>query len=334
MRYLNCGSLLVCALLFCSPAEAGPSCSKKPDHPDCTPDGDSSANSGEITGSDGPDNLCSLATADDDRVQGLGGNDTLCGFAGNDNLGGGDGDDLLIGGTGNDTFDTGAGDDTIYAGAGDDRILGDAGNDTIHGDLSDPLEDPGAGGPGEDWISYNSTGQKIHLDFTTRPGTITNVLTGDIDTVTGVEKVTGPLEDDVFYGGPAAEFFGGGRGNDYIHGGPGDDFIGADRGNDVVRGGKGSDRVRGAENSDVFQFHRVDYVANETDIVEDFNIRQDSLLIVDMFVIGVTHPKPGGNGPKADTEATLGDCTGAAVGTIVFWDVTLDESFFLDHNGC
>jgi len=330
-----CGlALLSLAVVLLIPTGASAHCAGKHtgDHPHCS-GGDGSANPGEITGSDGPDDLCPLATEFDDLVTGLGDDDTLCGFGGDDNLQGDSGDDVLIGGTGNDTLGTGDGNDTVYAGAGDDRILGDAGNDTIHGDLSDDVKDPGAGGPGEDWISYNGFGQQIIVDFTTSPGTIENVLTGDIDTVTGVEKVTGPLEDDVFYGGPGDEWFGGGRGDDYFHGGAGNDFIGADRGNDTIRGGQGSDQLRGAEHADTFEFFREDYVANEVDVVEDFNTKADSLLIDGMFVMGVTYPQPGGGAGKADTEATLRDCTtGNPVGTIVFWDISLDESFFPD--GC
>ncbi len=324
--------LLTAAILIPMGASAHCSGRHTGDHPHCPDDG-GPGNSGEITGTDGPDDLCPWATSADDTVVGLGGNDTLCGFAGNDSLQGDDGDDLLIGGVGNDVLGTGSGNDTVFAGAGDDRILGDAGSDIIHGDQSDPVKDPSASGPGNDWISYNNTGQQIILDFTISPGTITNVLTGDVDTVTGVEKVTGPAGDDQFYGGPGDEFFGGGRGDDYFHGGAGDDFIGADRGNDTIRGGQGSDQLRGAENKDVFEFFREDYVANEIDVVEDFNIKNDSLVINGMFVMGITYPQPGGGGAKADTEATLRDCLGNAVGTIVFWDISLDENFFPDDCG-
>jgi Ca2+-binding RTX toxin-like protein len=323
---------LAVAILF--PLGASAHCGGKHtgDHPHCS-DGGGSPNPGEITGTEGSDDLCPFATEFDDLVKGLGGDDTLCGFAGDDNLQGDAGNDMLIGGLGNDTLGAGEGDDTVYAGAGDDRILADVGNDTIHGDASDPVKDPGAGGAGFDWISFNSTGQQIIVDFTTSPGTITNILTGDIDTVTGVEKVTGPLEDDQFYGGPGDEFFGGGRGDDYFHGGAGNDFIGADRGNDTIRGGQGSDQLRGAEHEDVFEFYREDYVSGEVDVVEDFSTRKDSLVIDGMFVMGITFPQPGGGGPKADTEVTLRDCgTGDSVGKIVFWDISLDESFF--PNGC
>ena len=56
------------------------------------------------------------------RIEGLGGNDTLHGHKGADTLSGGDGDDTIYGGEGNDV---------IVFGAGRDRIDGEAGIDTL-----------------------------------------------------------------------------------------------------------------------------------------------------------------------------------------------------------
>jgi VCBS repeat-containing protein len=96
----------------------------------------------------------STATADDDKLyggsgadtlSGLGGNDTLNGQAGNDELLGGDGDDYLSGGPGNDTLRGGAQDDFVFGDDGNDILYGEDGNDTLNGGAGDDLLDGGAG---------------------------------------------------------------------------------------------------------------------------------------------------------------------------------------------
>ena len=285
------------------------------------PDGSGGGSSLEIQGTDGPDDFCFgtntggvTGTENDDSIYGAGGDDDLCGFGGNDQLWGDGGDDYIDGGPGNDAIRPGDGNDTIDAGDGDDTILSSSGNDVIDG------------GPGNDWMPYNSNDQQLIVDFTAVPGTITNLITGEVDTVTSVESIKGTPNDDVFYGGDADESFGGGRGDDYLDGGPGDDFLGADRGNDTIIGGPGNDILRGAEHSDTFIFRAVDYVGlGERDVIEDFNTRADCISIVPPLAIvpgGIVHMQIANAGKNSlDTVITLN-----AGGTIEVWDVTLDES--------
>jgi Ca2+-binding RTX toxin-like protein len=298
-------------------------CEKNPNHHTCGGDSGSSSPN-EIVGTEGDDDLCALATPGDDIVKGLGGNDMLCGLNGSDNLQGGDGSDVLYGGDGDDTHASGDGDDTVFAGAGDDRILGDSGSDIIHGE------------DGRDWISYNTDQIQIVVDLSTSPGTVTDVRSSHVDTVTGIEKITGTANNDVFIGSNdplVEEFFGGGRGDDIFNAGDGDDFIGADRGDDRIRGGAGNDTLRGAENRDVFIFFVSDFPASENDVVEDFNAQSDSLEMNDLCVAGIdTTQNLGGKG-KTDSVVSVGPLVdGSPIGSITFWDVSLSMDRFSPCN--
>jgi Ca2+-binding RTX toxin-like protein len=95
---------------------------------------------GGITGTNGNDVL----TGDvyNNRIFGLGGDDTISGYGGSDTLYGGDGNDILYGSAINfsgyaadDYLDGGAGDDVLYgSGNGNDVLIGGAGSDVLFGD--------------------------------------------------------------------------------------------------------------------------------------------------------------------------------------------------------
>jgi hypothetical protein len=108
----------------------------------------------EIAGDGGRNTID--ATAFDDHVKGLGGNDTLQGLAGNDTLDGGAGADRLRGGEGNDRGIGGAGRDRLFGEAGNDNLTGGTGNDTLDGGAGNDVlggaggDDVLIGGPGRD----------------------------------------------------------------------------------------------------------------------------------------------------------------------------------------
>ena len=104
-----------------------------------------------IVGTFGNDDLRNQATAQRDRIYGLGGQDTIAGKGGNDDCYGGSGGDTISCGGGNDRIDGGFGEDTLSGNAGNDTILAadgqvdevDCGNgvDTAYVDELDVVND-------------------------------------------------------------------------------------------------------------------------------------------------------------------------------------------------
>ncbi|MGO4389335.1 hypothetical protein AB4Y85_17545 [Microvirga sp. 2YAF29] len=212
------------------------------------------------------------ALAGNDVIDGLAGNDRLSGNAGDDTIDGGAGSDVLNGGAGDDYVDGGDGADKIYGGDGydilyggagndqirgendDDMLYGDDGNDTLRGDSGHDLLD---GGEGNDKL-YGGTGDD---QLTGAAGD--DILNGD----DGNDVLEGEDGNDKLYGGNGDDILRGWFGDDQLTGGAGDDVLDAGAGNDVLTGGVGSDRY--VFNSDMGQ-----------DIVKDFNIKQDELLLI------------------------------------------------------
>ena len=113
---------------------------------------------------DGPDPLATdgddtlTGTSEDERFNGLegndlidgrGGSDTLFGDAGDDTILGGRSDDLIGGSDGNDSLAGEQGRDTVYGGEGDDFLAGNGGEDRLDGEEgNDRLE----GGGGSDTL--------------------------------------------------------------------------------------------------------------------------------------------------------------------------------------
>ena len=166
---------------------------------------------------------------EDDRVDGLGGNDDIRTGAGNDYLKGGAGDDLL--------FD-GDGDDTVFAGGGDDTVQVDAGNDIYHG------------GDGNDFlwfdrIHYGASGQfddaRQGITFDLARTSPQNLGEFGIDSFIGFEKVVGTYGNDSIYGT---------SGSNRLDGNPGNDLLDGRGGNDTLEGGLGTDTLIGGLGAD------------------------------------------------------------------------------------
>lgn len=198
-----------------------------------------------ISGSDSDDIAASggddfvKAGAGDDSIGGGEGHDTIYGQSGADVIGGGQGDDIIMGGAGNDIVAGGPGDDEIFGEAGNDQLSGSFGNDLIDGRAGN---DNIGGGPGRDLIEGGS---------------------GD-DTVGGGEG------DDTIYGLLGDDFLAGGGRNDVISGGDGDD---------TINGGDGDDTLNGGAGGDQFNFNFEQASPPQLDIVEDFEIGLDSLVM-------------------------------------------------------
>jgi Ca2+-binding RTX toxin-like protein len=141
-----------------------------------------------------------------DALSGDKGDDTIDGGTGNDVIQGGKGSvDILFGGTGddtiygddqidlnpalgdNDTLHGQAGNDELYGGGGDDEIFGGADNDLISGGLGSDLID---GGVGVDTAVFSNASDAYAIGATANGFQITSLATGDVDTVTNVERLT------------------------------------------------------------------------------------------------------------------------------------------------
>ena len=139
----------------------------------------------------GDDHIVMGGTAQKDKMEAGGGNDTLWGDDGNDVLEGGAGDDSIIGGAGNDILTDREGDDFLKGGDGKDALFGGTGEDLL------------VGGDGNDLIN------------------------GGADE----DEVFGGLGNDLILGGAGNDDLRGNEGNDVLTGGQGDDVLIGDNGN-------------------------------------------------------------------------------------------------------
>jgi Ca2+-binding RTX toxin-like protein len=165
-------------------------------------------------------------TTQADEINGLGGADTLLGQGGDDRVRGGDGDDIVRGGDGNDSLEGEAGDDFLAGGNGDDILNG---------------------GEGLDRASF-STG--AYAGVTVNLTLIAAQNSGQgMDTLIGIEHVSGTRYDDVLTGNDLANWLWGGTdfsgvtGNDTISSGGGDDLVQVGTGNHLLDGGSGIDTI-------------------------------------------------------------------------------------------
>ena len=142
------------------------------------------------------------------------------GGAGNDVITGNTAANTLWGGLDADTIDGGSGNDTIVGDDGDDVITGGAGNDSLNG----------ANGTDTVDYSYATANLTVSLAVTTAQ----TVSTGDADTLSNFENLTG---------GTGADTLTGSTGNNSIKGGSGNDRMTGGAGNDSIDGGVGTTDV-------------------------------------------------------------------------------------------
>ena len=191
-----------------------------------------------VIGGDGDD---SIAGDDGTNVlEGGRGADFLYGYIGNDALFGGVGDDHLEGDEGQDTLNGDDGDDLLLGdlidGEGFSDILrGGAGRDFLIGGLGNDALDGGVGV--DDWAVYDYALSAVTVDLATGRST-----GGDgLDTLIGLEHVSGSDFDDILRGNAVRNVLVGNGGNDRLEGQGGDDILRGSAGDDVLVGGIGSD---------------------------------------------------------------------------------------------
>ena len=139
----------------------------------------------------GDDHIVMGGTAQKDKMEVGGGNDTLWGDNGNDVLEGGAGDDSIVGGAGDDILTDREGDDFLKGGDGKDALFGGTGEDLL------------VGGDGNDLI-YGGADE---------------------------DEVFGGRGNDLILGGAGNDDLRGNEGNDVLTGGQGDDLLIGDNGN-------------------------------------------------------------------------------------------------------
>ena len=175
-------------------------------------------------------------TATADKINAMGGNDTVWGDEGNDTIEGGNGNDFLHGGDDNDTLTDTQGDDLIWGeggadwingGAGADVLDGGAGSDTVFGGADADILDGGE----EDDLMFGDSGQIVN-----------NVMDAN-------------GSDDIMTGG---------SGNDHMYGGGGADALDGGEGDDTIEGGSGADGMVGWDGNDTFIMDEGDIGFNNT----------------------------------------------------------------------
>ncbi|MBI5163691.1 MAG: M10 family metallopeptidase C-terminal domain-containing protein [Magnetospirillum sp.] len=213
-------------------------------------------------------------TSQDDRIFGLGGDDTIEGRNGSDRLFGNNGDDTISGGNGADSLFGGNGTDVLDGGNGPDRLDGGNGGDILSGgNGADALiggngNDMLTGGAGADvLLGGNGTDTADYSDQTTRVVADLDAGTAGLDTVDGIENLIGGSRGDRLVGDEGDNRIEGRGGNDVLIGGGGDDTLIGGAGRDTVDyssegavrvnlgsgqasddGTGGSDRLQGIEN--------------------------------------------------------------------------------------
>ena len=142
------------------------------------------------------------------------GNDILNGTPGDDWLDGLGGNDVLFGNGGLDGLSGGAGDDSLYGGAEDDWLNGGPGNDLLDG---------GPTGQFVDTADYSDSPTGVNVNLA--DGFAYDDGWGGIDTLVGIEAVTGSSFNDILIGDSGYNWFRPGTGNDYVDAGGGFDVL-------------------------------------------------------------------------------------------------------------
>jgi Ca2+-binding RTX toxin-like protein len=185
------------------------------------------AGQNRFSGGDGVDTVsytvASAAVSVDLRVLGFQntGGDGIDQLLGIENLTGSAFNDVLIG------SNTGA--NLLNGGAGNDQLFGMDGADTLAGGAGDDLLD---GGIGIDTVTYSGATGAVRVDLSVLIAQDT--LGAGVDTIVGLENLTGSAFADVLIGDAGANLISGGTGDDTIEGGAGNDKLQGGNGNDTV----------------------------------------------------------------------------------------------------
>lgn len=150
------------------------------------------------------------------------------------------GDDTLTGNAANNTLSAGAGEDILNGGAGDDVLIGGAGDDALDG------------GEGADTADFSGEAAAVSVNLML--GTATRVDTAEVDSLTGIENVTGTAHSDQLFGSAGVNILRGGESRDWLDGWSGDDILYGGGGDDLFRARAGVEHYDGGEGSDLVSY--------------------------------------------------------------------------------
>jgi len=123
------------------------------------------------------------------------------------------------------------GDDVLVGGVGADILVGGAGDDSLQG------------GGGLDAADYSTAASGVFVTLDEAQPVATNDGDGGVDTLNGIENLTGSAFNDVLIGDGAVNILTGGAGADYLIALGGDDvLIGGAGAANQMQGGQGDDR--------------------------------------------------------------------------------------------
>lgn len=123
------------------------------------------------------------------------------------------------------------GDDVLVGGSGDDVLAGGAGDDSLQG------------GAGLDTADYSTAAAGVFVTLDQAQPSATNDGDGGVDTLFGIENLTGSAFNDVLLGNAGANVLTGGAGSDTLAGLAGNDvLIGGSGAANTLQGGLGDDR--------------------------------------------------------------------------------------------
>jgi Ca2+-binding RTX toxin-like protein len=200
---------------------------------------------------DGGANTASFDGIEHFSITGGSAGDSVTTGAGDDVLNGSAGNDMLSGGAGNDRLIGGDGDDVLFGGLGDDVFVGGTGADRL------------GGGQGVDTATYYTAGAAVSVSLAV---TVAQDTAGaGIDTLTGVDNLTGSIHGDVLTGNAGANVLNGFDGDDRLQGGDGADRLIGGLGADTFvftavsdSDGAALDRITDLQASDVIDLSGID----------------------------------------------------------------------------
>ncbi len=156
----------------------------------------------------------------------------------------GPGHDLRVGSAGGDSISGEAGNDILAGLGGNDTLLGGADDDVLNGGTGNDVL---AGGDGVDTADYRGAASGVTVDLSTDAAQDTGGA--GIDTLLGIENLTGSANADTLSGDDGANAISGGAGNDSLYGGGGGDVLAGGAGADTFRFTAASDGAAAGANS-------------------------------------------------------------------------------------
>lgn len=191
------------------------------------------------------------------------------GSQGNDTITGNSVDNKLWGVGGNDTINAGDGNDLLDGGSGNDSMTGGLGNDTYVVDAAaDVVNEALAGGT-------DTVQSSISLNLSVLSVNIENL------TLTGATAIngTGNNLNNVITGNSAVNTLTGGNGNDTLAGNTGNDILNGNSNNDILKGGLGNDILNDNSGADQFVFDTALNAVTNLDQITGFSTVDDTIVL-------------------------------------------------------